>query len=300
MKSTAQERCLEVLPRLGMNPDNVRKAFNFIFAPSSKGRAETNAELVWDSLLKDIRAAINGVATNRTKWKAEYRDAYEDYLTVLRQTKVDIETARATVMMRDPDNPDGPRLPATVGDIHRRAVARNKKLGIDGPTCGMAWQTWVEPGVRAALTQRFERIHQLELAGKGTPPRPFMGDNIRRNAREMLAKHRTMIDNTRATLADGPTEHPTSTTLYGALHLAALRQFEIALDRWATEFKRNQHIALAEPLPVNWHAMLTPTMRERLRRAEKDPTDIDRQGLDSFYVEKGEPPAAPTADADWD
>ena len=299
MKSTMQERCLEVLPRLGMTPDNVRRAFNFIFAPNSRGRKETGNELVWDALVKDIRTAINGIATNRTKWKPAYREAYEEYLALLRQTKLDIEAARRAVMVPDPDNPDGPKLPASVDDVHRRAVARNKKLGIDGPTCGATWQSWVDPAVRAALTNKFLRIHQLELSGKGTPPRPFMADNIRRNAKDMIARHRSMISHSRERLADGTTAHPTATTLYGALHLAALRQFERALEQWETKFVLNQMVALTDPLPVNWHAMLEPAMRERLRRAEKDPRDIDRQGLDSFYIEKGDTPAAPTAETEW-
>lgn len=316
MKSTQQERCLEVLPRLGMSPDNVRKAFNFIFAPQRQSRKQTGDELTWDILIKDIRLAINGIATNRTKWKAPYREAYEEYLAILRQTKADIESARRSVMVVDPSNPDGPRLPATVHDVHAIAVKRNKKLGLDGPTCTASWQTWIDPSVRAALTLRFARIHQLELGGKGTPPRPFMGDNIKRNAKDMLARHRTMIKYNRERMADGATTHPTSTTYYGAVHLAALRQFELALERWETSFTLNQMIALTDPLPVNWHAMLEPAMRERLRRAEKDPGDIDTQGITSFYCErpathaydtpediaetKGEPTAPASTDADWD
>jgi hypothetical protein len=126
-----------------------------------------------------------------------------------------------------------------------------------------------------------------------------MGANIRRTAQGALKRFRTFIDNTKATLADGPTEQPTATTLYGALHLAALRQFELALDKWEKDYDRNQSVALTDPLPVNWHAMLSPTMRERIARAERDPTDIDNEGLSGFYLEK-ETPAPASADTQTD
>lgn len=286
MQPTSQDRLKQALRDVDLPVELQQRIFNAVFAPRAKTRKIVSAELTWDALLRDITAAINNLRSNVKKHRPEYRECYAEYLQLLLDTKRTIESTRALATMKDPNSPDpeAPRIPATVAEISRRAVLRNMKTGMDGPTCGTLWQSWVAPADRKWMTERFEMVFNNAMGGRGICPRPFVTSNVKRSADAAVTRLRSFIDNQRRTYADGPTLHPTSTTPLGALMLAATRMCEIALDRWVKERNRNAQHALTDPLPVNWVLMLSDEMRLRVTQATLNTANVSLEGLADFYA----------------
>lgn len=288
MRTTAAQRLLAAMEAHGIDPSKARMVFNAVHAPAGKTRAMVGEELSWAALQDSILRTERLTTSNRKKWRPEYRALYEEYVTVLRKIRDDIYDAR-NMLVRDPDDPHGAKVPATIKDITRLCAKRNAKTGVEGPTCTNAWQTWVAPDVRRNLCDRFDAAHAL-AGRKGASPRPFLSTATRQRVENTLENHRTFIARQRSVLCIPNMRHTVASTPYAALHLAAIRMAERELDNWESQHKRDPYLALNAPLPVNWLHLLAPDMRKRIAAADKNPKDVSLRGLDKFLMEDGTQP----------
>lgn len=283
MTTTIRERLVHALRACRISASNQDRILNYCFGPASVvDRSTQQNELTWANLRGDVRAALKSVTTNRTKWPAHYAPIYEDYVAVIRQAQADIDSA-FHMLIKDPTNPNGPKIPPTLADIRRLADKRIQKTG-HGPTCTSAWPTWVEPSVRAALIERFD-IAYAKQGGKGNRPRPFVTNELHRQSELQCARFHAFFERQRNNLKVPDQPHNVANTAFGALHLCAIRMAELHVERWEKAARLDPYHGLDNPLPVNWLHLLTPEMRERLRNADKNPDLISLDGITNFYME---------------
>lgn len=297
MRTTALDRLVTSLTARRFSAETIRLICNDVFSPTIGRRSVLAAESTWDNLEHEVRAAIKAVATNRSKWPPQYKELYERYLALIREARDDIDNAR-NMLVRDPDTPDGPKVPAKVADITRLAAKRNAKTNTNGPTCTATWQTWIDPKARDDLINAFDAVF-LDNKTKGNRPRPFMGGNIKSHTEAAITRLESFIERQRTVLTIPGLRHPTAPTPYAALHLAAIRMAERALDKWKAEYKRDPYIALTNQLPVNWMHLLEPEMRARIIAADKNPASVSPEGLSAFLTE-ADPFTPPDGQPDHD
>ena len=308
-KLSVSERLDGVLYHLNVPRDLHRKIMNCMYSPSSTFTADqkkaVRTDAAWNGLLGNVRAVLRGVKSNANKQPAYTRDAYIRYIEAITQARDDIMAA-SQMLLKDKNDPDGPKVPATLDDIKRLAAKRNKATNTDGPTCTSRWQTWIAPSLRTEIRNSFDIAYTKADRGSGKRVTPFLTPDIVAYNVERMQLLRDFIDVQRSKLSlVWPTDHPQSNEPYNALHLAALRMAERALNAWDKAFARDKYHALDNPLPVTWLPLLTADMRERIREADLNPRDVTIYGIESFYVDDGSDrkPAVQAAhkrETDWD
>lgn len=284
------DRLQQVLIHCNVPRDMQRQIQNAMFSPTStflaaqKREARTNNG--WDALRDEVRAVLRGLKSNVGKQPAYIREEYEAYISVVAQVCNDIDAARCMLVKdRTTDDPDAPRVPATLADIKRMAERRNAADPENpGPRCTSQWPTWVHPETVTTVCDAFLRAYALANRGQGKRVRPFLTLPLLDYNKARLKLFRGFITSQREAMATiWPTDNPQSHVPHHALHLCALRMAERYLDVWDSKFTKDKYHALHDPLPIQWTHLLDPTMRERIRRADADPQDMSTEGLGTYY-----------------
>ena len=287
MKLSVQHRLRASLERRRIAPDLTRLILNDVFSPASTLKPMLIDEASWDSLIAGAQHSIFNLTSNKSRWPADMVHLYEEYRSLIHDTRAGIEKAR-DALVKDPDNPDGPKIPLTLARATAIAAARNRKRAAAGeplgPACGTHWPSWVDPDIAADLTARFDRANAMRGGGRGKRVVPFATTSVIKDMNRAIVRHRKFIDDQRAIVADRP--HGMGSTHYRALHLCAMRMAELWLDGYERDIKQHIRHPAFSPVPVNWLHMLTRDMRERVRRADADAMDIEPDGLYSFYDPK--------------
>lgn len=292
---SVSDRLSAAMTHFNVSVDMQRKLINAVFSPHSSYNAtlkkSARVENTWKTLTDDVRAVLRGLASNRYKQHDDMRELYDQYIGMVRTARDDI-VAASGVMIKDRTNPDGPKIPATLDDIRRLAANRNRKLGIDGPTCTSRWHTWIAPADRAAMRTAFEIAYAKAQRGAGKRVTPFLtSDVVQYNKTRMETLRGFIADQRAAMTAYRPDDHehrqPMSNIPHHALHLCALRMAERALDDWAKSLAKDKYHGLDNPLPVQWTHLLDATMRERVRSVDENPSAVTLIGLEQFYWDDG-------------
>lgn len=300
MKPTKQALLLEALRahRIPANvaTDIVNRTFGLT---SGDAAARLRGEQTFANILQTVRAVRRHTIGNRNKWHPDLAVLYERYVSILDSVINDV-TACQHMTLRNPDDPDGARIPATPKRIAALAARRNAAVRAkgepSGPACTASWVTWVSPHLVDELTAEFDLVYaRMTGRGRGNRFRPFYTADIKRSAADAVARHRRFIQDQRAAIfvadADAnPNTHPNAATTgrvhnrYGALHLCALRMAELALDDYERDVKAKRINIASNPIPVHWTHLLTHDMRQRVRAADADPSSVTPEGLTSFLI----------------
>jgi hypothetical protein len=285
------DRLRAVLVHHAVAPDLQRHIMNDLFSPTSSFSAEhkkqARNENAWTVLLGDVRQVLLGLRSNMHKQPECTKEIYERYVATVLKARDDI-IAASTMLVKDPANPGGPRVPATVKDTARLAAKRNTALKENGPTCNSRWHTWVHPDAILELRNAFEVAYIAAGRKGGKRVTPFLTPEVARYNADRLHALRSFIESQRQVLARNyPSNTPYSHVPHHALHLCALRMAERTLDTWEEAHAKNKYHGLDNPLPVKWIHLLDHTMRERVTRADASPLDVSIEGIESFYKDDG-------------
>lgn len=278
-----------------INPAVIRDVVNQVFGIHARDNlSRIRNERSFQRILDDVRITRRNLISNRSKWPKELVELYEEYISVLDQVMADVRSCMV-MMVKDPLDPEGPRIPATPKRIaelaeKRNAAARAKGEPL-GPACNALWVSWVEPATITRLIEAFDTAYTTINRGRGNRFMPFHTTSLKNVTKGMIERHRTFIRDQREAIlaADKGSDkvYDRSSTLYGALHLCALRMAEITLDQYERDVRAKRLSMAANPIPVNWMHLLTPEMRKRVRDADTDPSSVTPEGLTSFLVPKG-------------
>lgn len=294
------------LARHGVAPHTSAAILHECFGVASAPRRRmAQSDAAFDLIQQEVRDHRRTVLGNKSKWRPELVHLYEHYISILDGIIADVDACRA-VMVRNPEDPNGPKIPATLADITRISAKKNRQLCGDDfdpdserdihvfmePPRTSVWTSWVSPIVVDHIATAFVDAYAACGAGKGQRFRPFVTVETRRRRARQIAIHRTFIDNQRESIfkASPPDERGRVASLYGALHLTALRQAERMLDSIekpdyrSTYARATRGHPVLDAVPVNWRHLLTPEMRKRLKAADEDPSSITPNGLDSYYL----------------
>jgi hypothetical protein len=284
MRISAQTRLRRALNRHDIPLYIQHEVFNATFAPRSELLTTLSNESSFDGLLSDARNAKRAILSNKSKWPDELAVPYTRYIDCIQDVIGAVDSARRA-LLKNPDDPDGPRIPASLSRITEIAAKRVKKAQANGeptpPLCNAGWPSWVDPTLRQSIIDEFDRAYTLMGRGRGRRFIPFATTSIIKDMDRAIIRHRKFIDDQRAVVADRP--NTTGSTHYRALHLCALRMAEMWLDTHEREIKARTRNPATHPVPVNWMHMLTKDMRERIRAADENPADINPMGLTSFF-----------------
>lgn len=285
MRPSYHTKLTRALERQRIPADKAREIINDVFSPASTLLKTVKAETAFDNIIANIRAAKRSVTSNRTKWVPALVPLYEDYLAVLDRTINDVRDASA-LMLKDPDDPKGTRVPATLERITAIAAKRNahaRQAGqFPGPSCTANWVSWVDPNECHRIILAFDQAYTLMQRGQGRRFIPFSTASLAKDTHRGIHRHRAFIEAQRTALADRP--NGKGSTHYRALHLCALRMAELWLDGYERALKTKHRHPATDPIPVHWMHLLTSDMRQRVRDADADPSQpIDPTGLGSFY-----------------
>jgi hypothetical protein len=297
MRVTSAERLRKLMVDHRIDPHVARDIHNGVFGPNAPDESRIIKEIAeFKTLAADVRRIRRGYVQNRHRRPEDMRTLYDRYEAVLDQVIYDIEKA-SMALVKDPDNPEGPRVPLTLKRCAEIAAKRNAKLRAAGepvgPACTSLWVTWVHPQVIHDLVEDVQIAYDRTGRSQGNRFQPFNELSVRQSIKRAEGIHRAFIAHQRARLYEtdaepthaaktGRVSHP-----YAALHLCALRMAELWLDGYARDIKtKHKHPAL-NPIPVNWLHLLTPEMRKRIRDADENPASVSRDGLDSFLNESG-------------
>ena len=300
MRITQATKLLKLMSEHRIDPHIARDIHNGMYGPNSREEGRVYKEIEeFRTLIAEVRRIRRGYVQNRNHRRdhpEELRALYDRYEAALDQAIYDIDKARMT-LVKDPDNPEGPRVPLTLKRCAEIAAKRNAKLRANGepvgPACTSLWVTWVHPQVIHALVEDVQIAYDRMGRSQGNRFQPFNELSVRQATTRAAGIHRAFIKHQRARLyeTDADATHAAKTGRvshpYAALHLCALRMAELWLDGYARDIKaKNKHPAL-NPIPVNWLHLLTPEMRKRIRDADENPASVSRDGLDSFLNESG-------------
>ena len=273
-----------------------RGIMNAMFTPNSSHaksvKQSMRIENAWKTLIDEVRAVVRGLMSNRYKQHEDIRPLYDQYIDLVRQARDDI-TAASMLTIKDKADPNGPKVAATPEDVKRMAANRNRKLGIDGPTCTSRWHTWVAPADRKALRDAFETAYAKAQRGAGKRVTPFLTSDVTQHNKTRMEVLTNFIAAQRRALAVSDPlmgldlDRPYSHIPHHALHLCALRMAELNLHRWKTAIAKDKYHGLDNPLPVQWTHLLDHDMRERLRAGDENPASVTIAGLESFYRDDG-------------
>ncbi len=284
MRISAQTRLRRALDRREIPEHIQREVFNATFAKHSTALDMLTSETSFDVVLDGARRAKRALLSNKAKWPDELAPHYANYARCIQSVVDDIETTRM-LLLKNPDNPSGPKVPASLSRITAIAAKRNAKQRAnhepEGPTCGASWPSWVEPELRQSIVDAFDRAYALMGRGRGRRFTPFHTTAIAQDMNRAIIRHRRFIDDQRLVLADR--RDGRGSTHYRALHLCALRMAEMWLDGYERDIKARVRNPSTHPIPVNWMHMLTKDMRDRVRDADDNPAGISAVGLTSFY-----------------
>ena len=287
MPKSLETRMLATLLSRGVPWRVAKETINDLFGiPEVRGenRKKNNG---FATLKAEVRAVIRTLKSNRNNRIPALRPTYLEYETLIRKVLADIEEAEL-LMLKDPEDPEGPKKPATLHQIATLAKNRNRALLRQnlplGPECNTSWPTWVAPATRASMVLAFEKQYALYTADKTHPGRrfvPFVTASTTKRTNALIVRHRKFIDDMRSTLADCPEGQ--ASTPYRALHLCALRMAEMWLDKYEKNVALQTLNPAVTPVPVNWQHMLSPEMRQRIRTADANPEEpVSPEGLGSY------------------
>lgn len=287
MRVSVQDRLLRALSRRDIPFHIQREVVNEVFVLRSPIRDELRREASFASLISAVVAAKRTVMGNKTKWHPALVTLYEEYVALLTQTH-DTMVHMQNMMVPNPEDPHGARVPATLAIITALAKRKNDKCARDGlpplPSCTAAWPTWVAPADKTRLIEAFDTAYARMGRGRGKRFIPFHTTALAHSMGRAVLRHRKFIDDMRAATCDRPDGK--GSTHYRALHLCALRMAELWLDNYEKDIRLKHRHPATDPVPVNWTHMLTSDMRQRVAAADANPTDyIDPTGLGSFLDE---------------
>ena len=293
---SVEARLRAVLVLNSVPPDLQRRIMNGMFSPVNNIgailRQQARIENAWTVLLDDVRHVLQGLRSNVHKQPEYTKEIYARYIDTVLKARDDI-TAASMMLVKDPDNPEGTRIPATLKDATRLAAKRNAALKDNGPTCNSRWHTWVHPDTIIELRNAFEVAYAKAGRKGGKRVTPFLTPEVARYNMTRLTTLRAFIESQRQVLARNyPSNTPFSHVPHHALHLCALRMAERTLDVWEEADAKNKYHGLDNPLPVKWVHLLDHTMRERVARADASPQDVSLEGIEAFY--KDEAASTPT------
>jgi hypothetical protein len=266
-----------------LNEDQKREMCNRIFSVVNHTPRDTK-KAQWTALHARILRVRKSMEANRHRWNPVLAPINEEYVSLL-------DRVAALVKYRSEEFPD--QSITQYGAVWaKKNKELNRQLSIYGER-NTKWQTWIPLDVRQAFRDKYETVRQKHDI-KGSALVPFMPRHERLDTLAQIKRRRTDIDNTRRCAATSESTAPTlakANTPYRALYLAACRQADMKLDAIVRELNDYRSPMLAPPtIPVNWRALLTPELRERLRHADEAPRATHIEGLTSFLD--------PVADAD--
>jgi len=291
MRPSIADKLRRALNRRDIPEHIQREVMNEVFIRQSDTAKAIKAELTWDSLIQEVQSSIANLTSNRSRWPTHMVPLYEEYRQVMHDTKANIEAIRYT-MLPNPDDPTGPKIPATLPLVRALAARRNEKLRKSGaalmPACTDHWPSWVNPHTVQDLIRRFEQAYNANGGGRGKRLIPFATTSVTKACNKAIIRHRSFIEAQReAILAADPDADRDYTRVhqpYGALHLCALRQAEMWLDAYERDTKKRLRHPATHPVPMNWTHMLTADLRARIRAADENPASVTPEGLGSFLI----------------
>lgn len=259
------------LDQLNVEPLLKRQIMASMLDASMKSDRQIKADnaLDWQALLRSLRVVRSSHTSNKYRWTDNMRPLFEEYETLLNRIRARIEKAQLS----------GLSVEAYSVRVRTEGKAAN---GV----CDKYWFNWIPDTLKADFVRRLNIQYDAIGRTKGSRLRPFTSPELIRQREEGTKRMRQTIDNIRracSTMGCENGDRSTSDTPRGALYLAAARMAERDLNR---RIKENEQI------PVNWLALLTPNMRQRLRDANIDATLVDTSDLHQFYV------VHPNADAE--
>lgn len=239
-------------------------------ADLASGAGSKRHRAYWQAMLAQVRYVRRTVLTNKARWPAEERPVYEDYVRVLDAIMARMDKARDTI------NPDT-GLTFTPEEFALTRVGKESK----GACLPTRWQTWCPTEVALDLIRRMDVVRQGK---KGRGHALFWTASDAKQLEAQAQRHRTTISNIRTSYATrwASDTEPLSNHPYGALWLCAARMAERKLVRLLNPAS-SEGPMWERVMPANFHALLTPEMRVRLRRSRVDPNDVDLTGLHDFY-----------------
>jgi hypothetical protein len=279
MRTSVQTKLRAALDAYRVPLDTQQGILNAVFNRASTENATTKAVSAFDLLLCEVRAARRAVMGNKGKADVAFLPLYEEYVSMTDRAVADIDAAKH-MLLKNPEDPDGARVPATLTRITAIAAKRAAHAEANGlpptPTCTASWPSWIDPAERKRIVEAFDARYTALNKGSGRRFIPFSTVELTRSMDRAIAKHHKFIAHQRAVLGEG-------TTHYIALHLCALRMAELWLERYVGDVKKRRKNPGIDPIPVNWMHLLTRDMRARVRAADADPSaPIDATGLHSF------------------
>lgn len=287
MRVSVQDRLLRALSRRDIPFHIQREVVNEVFALRTPTGTALQREVSFASLISAVCAAKRTVMGNKTKWHPALVTLYEEYVAMLTQTH-DTMVHMQHLLVPDPENPHGAKVPATLPIITALAKRKNDKCARDGlpplPSCTASWPTWIAPADKTRLIEAFDMAYARMGRGRGKRFIPFHTTALVHSMGRAVLRHRKFIDDMRRSVGDRP--EGKGSTHYRALHLCALRMAELWLDGYERDTKAKHRHPATDPIPVNWMHMLNTDMRHRVAAADASPTDyIDPTGLGSFLDE---------------
>ena len=290
MKVSLQTKLRRALDRRDIPPHAQREVFNAVFFRLSAENVAIKEEAAFNALLSEVRAHRRSVRSNKLKVDPAIRHLYDEYVVLVEGAIADIEGA-AVMLLKNPDDPTGPRVPATLARITEMAARRAKHAKDTHlpptPLCNASWPSWVDPTARRNIIDAFDVAYTQLGRTRGRRFIPFTTTSLVSATNRQIIRHRKFIESQRAALAATPA--PAAGTgnsnhdLYRALHLCALRMAELWLDGYERDIKKGFKNMRTDPVPVNFRHLLTNELRARVRASVADPTaPIDPTGLASF------------------
>jgi len=271
MAKALHERVAKALNRWDIRPDIRREVANAIMN-SASWQVERER---WVRILNPLKHHLRSARTNLTHHPVQIRPLVGTYIDVLNRTYAIIVQRSETI------DDAGQRRP--VSYFTKEAVRLNAERAAAGrPNLGVRnthWQSWVPPDVVRSVRAEFERAYAELGRVQGKRVLPFAPQAERLADRERIKALRRQFRDVRL-----EHNHPRAFDLIGALHLAAVRMAERALNDYAA-FGSNDY-QWDTPRPITWTGYLTPEMRERLSQGRDSPTGIATDGLLGFMQER--------------
>lgn len=119
----------------------------------------------WDGLLAPLRQQVKTLASAQSVWQHRRRAVYHNYLTLLRNTVIEIDNARATAAIK------GHNIPQAA-----------KAHGLERD--GLAWADWIPDDVIAATRREFDLLYtQYPVRGKRLIPFQTARERSNKNER---------------------------------------------------------------------------------------------------------------------
>lgn len=267
MKRTTYDIVAAALARHNTPPDlTARILADLARKPTTAPKAPRDAQ--WDALIGAAKAERRRLKSNLDKREPGHKPLHEAYIALLDRVVQDMQEAQLR------GTPAQATAAAARINAERMASGKNS-----GATWGSTWQSWVPPNIRTRFEQEFDKAYGA-VARKGGRFVPFAPPGMKKqdaqhvkSLRETFARIRGLMD----PLKTGAAETP-----YRALWLCAVRQAELALDRWVKGCADGTVDRVSTPLPVNWAHLLDSAMRHRLREAAQQPALVSAEGLSGF------------------